>query len=124
MGVSDRLHLLCPVSEGEKAWYLSNCLAFVHPSLAEGFGAPVVEAMKFGKPVFLSDKTALPEIGGDAAIYFSSFEPEYMQRVFREGMTLYTVNGIEQKAKERAKTFDWEESAVKYLEVYRSLLNA
>ncbi|MBD0376467.1 MAG: glycosyltransferase family 4 protein [Flavisolibacter sp.] len=123
MAVADRLHLLGPVSEGEKAWYLSNCLAFVHPSLAEGFGAPVVEAMKFGKPVFLSDKTALPEIGGDAAFYFSSFEPEHMEQVFREGMMCYEVNDIVQKIKQRAKTFDWEKSAMKYLEVYRSLIN-
>jgi glycosyltransferase involved in cell wall biosynthesis len=47
-GVSDRLRILGPVSEDEKAWYFKNCLAFMHPSIAEGFGAPVVESMQFG----------------------------------------------------------------------------
>ena len=64
LGVSERLHILGPVSEEDKAWYLKNCLAFMLPSLAEGFGAPVVEAMQFGKPIFLSNLTSLPEIGG------------------------------------------------------------
>jgi glycosyltransferase involved in cell wall biosynthesis len=58
LGVSERLHILGPVSEEDKAWYLNHCLAFMLPSLAEGFGAPVVEAMKFGKPLFLSNLTA------------------------------------------------------------------
>src|SRR5699024_4292864 len=42
MGIEERVHLLGPVSEEEKAWYFKNCLAYMHPSLAEGFGAPVV----------------------------------------------------------------------------------
>ncbi|MBL7728167.1 MAG: glycosyltransferase family 4 protein, partial [Dinghuibacter sp.] len=68
-GVSERVHILGPVSENDKAWYLKHCTAFALVSLAEGFGAPVVEAMQFGKPLFLSALTSLPEIGGDAAFY-------------------------------------------------------
>lgn len=122
LGVSERLHLTGPISEEDKAWYLSNCLAFMHPSLAEGFGAPVVEAMLFGKPLFLSDKTSLPEIGGDAAFYFKSFDEEYMQQVFTEGMTQFTDTGMSEMVINRGKNFDWEKSALKYLEVYDSLV--
>ncbi|HNW35964.1 MAG TPA: glycosyltransferase, partial [Candidatus Ozemobacteraceae bacterium] len=53
LGVSDRVRIVGPVSESEKAWYYANCSAFAFPSLAEGFGLPVVEAMLFGKRVFL-----------------------------------------------------------------------
>ncbi|MEO6542367.1 MAG: glycosyltransferase family 1 protein, partial [Ferruginibacter sp.] len=71
LGVAERLHILGPVPEDDKAWYLKNCTAFFMPSLAEGFGAPVVEAMAFGKPLFLAKLTSLPEIGSDVAFYFN-----------------------------------------------------
>ncbi len=60
MGISDRVILLGAVTENEKHWLYQNCKAFVFPSLAEGFGLPVIEAMSLGKPVFLSNKTSLP----------------------------------------------------------------
>lgn len=122
MKVADRLYLTGPVSEEEKSWYYRNCLAFVHPSLAEGFGAPVVEAMKFGKPLFLSRRTSLPEIGGDAAFYFSSFEDEHMQEIFKCGMQQFHQHNMSELVKQRGMSFDWKISATKYLEVYKSLL--
>ncbi len=121
MGVKDRLHILGPVSEGEKGWYFNHCLAFVHPSLAEGFGAPVVEAMQFGKPVFLSTRTSLPEIGDDAAFYFPTFEEDAMQKVFYEGMIKYEKEMMAFKIKKRGQHFNWKEKAKEYLTVYRSL---
>lgn len=122
LGVADRLRLTGPVSEADKAWYLRNCLAFVHPSLAEGFGAPVVEAMLFGKPLFLSNLTSLPEIGGDAAFYFSSFDGEHMQEVFAEGMQRYQALDMSAVVIKRAAQFDWEKNAAQYIQVYQSLL--
>ena len=122
LGVSERLHILGPVSEEDKAWYFKNCLAFTLPSLAEGFGAPVVEAMKFGKPIFLSNLTSLPEIGGDVAFYFNSFEPGHMQEVFAEGIFQYRQNGLVNKIIERGNEFDWEEKAKEYLDVYKSMI--
>lgn len=121
-GVADRLKILGPVSEADKAWYLSNCMAFMLPSLAEGFGAPVVEAMKFGKPLFLSHLTSLPEIGGDCAFYFRNFDPDHMRQVLAKGMDMYSANGLAEKIKQRGKIFDWEEKAREYISVYRSLL--
>jgi len=121
MGIEDKVYLAGPVSESEKAWYLQNCMAFVHPSLAEGFGAPVTEAMLFGKPVFISNKTSLPEIGGDAAFYFSSFDEEHMKKIFYEGMQQYNMNGMSKRIIKRGEYFDWKKSAKQYIEVYRSL---
>ncbi len=123
LGVADRLILTGPVTEGEKAWYFKNCMAFVHPSLAEGFGAPVVEVMQFGKPLFLSALTSLPEIGGDAAFYFSSFEKEHMQQIFFKGMEIYNSNGMAERVKARGAAFDWQQKAKEYLAVYKTLVN-
>jgi|SRR6218665_288779 len=122
MGIDDRVHMPGPITEGEKGWYLRNCSAFVHPSLAEGFGAPVVEAMQFGKPLFLSDRTSLPEIGGDVAFYFNSFEKENMTRVFHEGMQRFKRENMSGALVMRSKLFDWQKNTKKYIEVYQTLL--
>ncbi len=123
LGVKDRLKILGPVSEEDKAWYFKNCQAFALPSLAEGFGAPVVEAMAFGKPVFLSGRTSLPEIGGDVAFYFNSFEAGHMQQVFADGMTEYNKNGLAGRIIQRGNEFSWEAKAAAYVKVYQSLKN-
>lgn len=123
MGVSGRLHLLGTISEGDKAWYLKQCKAFLHPSLAEGFGLPVIEAMQFGKPVFLSMATSLPEIGGDAAFYFPSFAAEVVQRVYEEGMKTYENTPRVEAIIQNAARFTWEESARQYVNLYQSLMN-
>lgn len=121
LGVEDNLHLLGRISENEKAWYFNHCNAFALPSISEGFGLPVVEAMSCGKPLFLSDRTALPEIGGDVSFYFRDFKPEHMEEVFNIGMSRYANEGFQQKIKDRALSFNWHKSARKYLDVYRSL---
>jgi glycosyltransferase involved in cell wall biosynthesis len=83
MGVEENLRILGPITETEKSWYFENCYAFASSSTAEGFCMPVTEAMSVGKPLFLSDRTALPEIGGRVAFYFSDFSKKNMQLVFR-----------------------------------------
>jgi glycosyltransferase involved in cell wall biosynthesis len=122
LGVADRLTITGPVPESDKAWYYQHCAAFMLPSLAEGFGAPVVEAMAFGKPLFLSDRTSLPEIGGDVAFYFNNFEPAHMQHILNEGLAEYQKNGLAQRIIQRGTQFCWEEKAREYLQVYQSLL--
>jgi len=121
LGVSDNFRLLGPVTEPEKSWYLNYCQAFAFPSISEGFGLPVVEAMSCGKPLFLSNQTALPEIGGDVSFYFRDFSPDHMRQVFHHGMKKYNANGWEERIKERSNHFCWHKAARQYLEVYRSL---
>jgi glycosyltransferase involved in cell wall biosynthesis len=121
-GVAHRVKLLGAVPATNKYWYLKNCLAFAFPSLAEGFGLPVIEAMHFGKPLFLSNKTSLPEIGGKDAYYFDSFDPESMQKVFNTGMHHFQTTHPEQAIINRAKLFNWDDTAAAYLSVYRGLI--
>ncbi|WP_460959708.1 glycosyltransferase family 4 protein [Spirosoma litoris] len=122
LGVEKRLHLPGTVSEEDKIWYLRNCKALLHPSLAEGFGLPVIEAMQFGKPVFLSTLTSLPEIGGDAAFYFSTFEASLIQEVYWEGMKAFESLERKEAILKNAARFNWESSAKQYVAVYESTI--
>lgn len=111
-----------PVSEARKAWLLQNCEALWFPSLSEGFGIPPIEAMSAGKPVFLSNLTSLPEIGGEAACYWDSFDPERMADVFERGMAEYRQNPARrEELRQRAALFSWEKAASAYWQLYRSL---
>jgi glycosyltransferase involved in cell wall biosynthesis len=121
IGVADRVILTGPVTENDKQWYMQHCEAFVFPSLAEGFGLPVIEAMHFGKPVFLSTLTALPEIGGNYAYYFQNFEPAAMRKVLEDGLRSYKTIGDPAAIKAWAEHFNWSNAAKQYIEVYRSL---
>ena len=118
----DRVTITGPVTDGDKAWYFQNCSAFVFPSIAEGFGLPVIEAQHFGKPAFIAKATSLPEIGGSVAYYFDNFEPAHMQAVFNEGMKDWQDNNREAAIIEHASQFSWESSARKYLQLYEDVL--
>ena len=121
-GVADRVIFTGTINENDKQWYLKNCAAFVFPSLAEGFGLPVIEAMYFGRPVVLSNATALPEIGGPDAFYFNDFEPDNMRTVLQNALNNFIEHPeVANKLRARAGMFNWADAAKKYLEVYRSL---
>ncbi len=123
LGVENRLVFTGPVSENDKQWYIKNCVAFVFPSIAEGFGLPVIEAMYFGKPILLSTHTSLPEIGADAAYYFNNFDPAHMQEVLTTSLQHFHSNNRMKEVKQRAMLFDWKKSAEQYHAVYNSLLS-
>lgn len=119
--VADRILFTGAISENDKQWYFANCAAFVFPSLQEGFGLPLVEAMYFGKPVFISNATSLPEIGGDAAYIFPDFDPSNMQAVFETGMQQFDQKRSA-AISARAAAFNWNHAASAYLTIYQSLV--
>ncbi len=121
MGISKNVKLVGPISESVKSWYFNNCYAFAFPSTAEGFGLPVTEAMSVGKPLFLSDKTALPEIGGDVAFYFKNFSAAHMKETFIAGMKQYNRYNMQDKIINKGKAYCWEQAAQQYWQIYRSL---
>ena len=120
--VENRIKLIGSINEEEKKWYYQHCNSFVFPSIGEGFGLPVLEAMQFGKPVFISDKTSLPEVGGDAAYYFNNFDPADMQKVFEAGMYDYTSHNRAPVIRQHADRFSWDKAAREYLDVYSNCL--
>ncbi len=124
-GVANRVIIPGAVTENEKWWLLEHMTAFVFPSISEGFGLPVVEAMHFGKPVILSKHTCLPEIGANAAYYFDSFRPDDMQQALQHALQHFHTNPQQQQiVKQRAAFFKWDEAARQYWELYTKLLPA
>ena len=122
--LEDRVFLTGKISEPDKAYYLENCYAFCFPSLREGFGIPPIEAMQHGKPVFLSNKSSLPEVGGKHAVYWEHFDPKYMADIFTKGMNTYEENILTIKSNiiDHANSYSWNDTAKQYLNVYNSLL--
>lgn len=110
------------ITDAEKLWLYQNCLAFVFPSLAEGFGFPVIEAMSLGKPVFVYDGTSLPEIAGKYGNYWKNFEPNHMTDVLLAGLHNYTQNNLKNNLIEHASQFNWQNAAKKYVEIYHQLI--
>ncbi len=110
------------ISEAQKAWAYAQCAGFLFPSWAEGFGLPPIEAMHFGKPVFLARRSCLPEIGSDAADYFDDFAPAAMRRVVQAGLARQAQPGRAAAIQAHAAQFDWDRAAAAYLALYRRLL--
>ncbi|AZA80934.1 glycosyltransferase family 1 protein [Chryseobacterium lactis] len=124
LNIEKRVHFLKNLSEEEKYAVIQHADAMCHPSIAEGFGIPPIEAMAFGKPVFLSKYTSLPEIGGDKAFYFDSFDPKEMADVFNEKMALYNSEKEErsQEIKNWTKQYSYTEMSNNYLRFYEKVL--
>ncbi len=123
LAVSDRLLIPGPIDEAAKWWYYAHCDAFMFPSLLEGFGIPVVEAMAFGKPVFSSSLTSLPEVGGSEAFYFPAFDASTVVETFRKGMALYRNDPLmPNRLRRQSQQFRWETAAAEYWKLYQELI--
>ncbi len=110
------------VTEEQKAWLYGNCKAFFFPSLCEGFGLPPVEAMYFGKPVFLSTLTSLPEVGGENAFYFKELIPEKMAETVSSSLKSIQPD-LPEKLRKNALKFSWENCVENYINYYLEILN-
>lgn len=106
------------VTEEVKAMLYMKCKAFLFPSLCEGFGLPPIEAMHFGKPVFLSTLTSLPEVGGKLAYYWEELEPQSMAKVLLEKMDSWEKSNSSEKIKIWASNFSWDACADAYIRLY------
>lgn len=116
MGEAERLGMAGDVThleyvpEEDLVLLYNACSLFVYPSLYEGFGLPVVEAMACGTPVACARSSALPEVGGDAVLYFDPLDVEDMKEAIIAGLGP-AGQELAGRAVERARIFSWERTA-------------
>ncbi|WP_298354152.1 glycosyltransferase family 1 protein [uncultured Dokdonia sp.] len=125
LGLENRVHLTGRISDLDKFYYYKNCEAFMFPTLREGFGIPAIEAMRFGKPAFISNNTSLPEVGGDVAFYWDHYDAKYMAEIVTSGLAevAHNKSAFQEKSITHSKKFCWDEAARQYINVYREVLN-
>ena len=123
LDVRSRLKFLSYVPYQQLPGLLSHARALVFPSLWEGFGLPVLEAMACGTPVICSNVASLPEVAGDAALLV---EPEYVGAITSAMNQLLTDASLTQQLKaaglQRVQQFSWEKTGQATVEVLRQHL--
>ena len=123
LGISDRVRFTGWIEDAELEGLYRLAAAFVYPSLHEGFGLPVLEAMHRGVPVACADATSLPEVAGDAAILFDPRSEEAIaaacQRMLDGGPE---IDALRAKGVGRAAHFTWKRSARGALASYERAL--
>ncbi len=120
LDIMDRIEFRGEIAEADLPALYACASLFVFPSLYEGFGLPVLEAMACGTPVACADNSSLPEVAGNAAILFRAEDVTAQAAAIREG--LQRAVELRQKGLERASRFSWQRTAEKTFEVYREIL--
>jgi len=122
MAIADKVHILGYLSEEELASIWSGAYSLIFPSLFEGFGIPLLEAMFFEKPILCSNSTSLPEVGGDAVIYFDPRRPDEIAAAMESILIdkrLYDTLVL--KGKERIEKFSFEHMVDNYMSVFNDV---
>lgn len=124
LGLHDRVVMPGFISEPTLAALYDNARLYVHPSRYEGFGMPVLEAMRYGAPVACADAAALPEIAGDAALYFDPTSPDEIATTCKELLASPALRKtLIERGKAREAEYSWEQSAKQTLAVCRSVVS-
>jgi len=107
--------------DSELASFYKKARAFVFPSAYEGFGIPTLEAMKCGCPVILANSSCLPEVGGDAVLYFESNEKDSLSDVIDKILNDESIRKeLIQKGLRQVNEFSWEKTAEGYFNVIKN----
>ena len=122
LGLENRVHFLGYVSDDLLRLLYRKAVVFVYPSLFEGFGLTVLEAMASSCPVITSNVTSLPEVSGDAAILIN---PEDVDELSTSIVLVSTNKKIREqmitKGLQRAKTFTWKRAADLTFDIYKNI---
>lgn len=118
--IEDKVTFTGYVSDDQLKEYYNNASLLFFPSFYEGFGLPILEAMKFNIPIVSSNAGSLPEIGGDAILYCDPSDIEDMADKLEYVMdNRYVFSKM--KYVEQLKKFSWESAAKKYIELFKNL---
>jgi len=122
LGLGDHVSFLGFVEEEDLPDLYRGALLFVYPSLCEGFGLPILEAMGCGTPVVTSNTSSMPEVAGDAAILVEPTKPKVLASAMARVLGDDELREeLRRKGIARARGFSWDAAARKTLEVYRGL---
>jgi glycosyltransferase involved in cell wall biosynthesis len=109
LNLTAKVKLLDFVPQEDLPALYKNALMFVYPSLYEGFGLPILEAMNMGTPVITSKKSSLPEVGKDAVLYCNPEDIHDIEMVMRNVILHEHVRDeLRRRGKNRAQNFSWE----------------
>jgi glycosyltransferase involved in cell wall biosynthesis len=124
LGLRQDVILTGYVDDTALQWLYENCFALVYPSLFEGFGLPVLEAMSLGAPVIASNVTSIPEIVGNAGILVDPLDEEAIfHAMLKLSKDPQAHSHFKESGVERSKLFTWEAAARSVLECYKTALD-
>lgn len=117
------IKFLTGISDDDLVALYNGATVFVYASIYEGFGLPLLEAMHCGTPVVAANTSSLPEVAGEAAIYFKALSVEDLKR--KLDLVLHDEKlktNLVDKGLSRSQLFSWEQTMIKTCEVYKKLL--
>jgi len=121
-GIEQRLHYI-PVNDTSLAFLYKKAIAFVFPSLYEGFGIPVLEAFACNCPVVISNTSSLPEIAGNACLMFDPRDKNSIVDVVNQVLSDTVLREeLKFKGREREKLFSWQRTAQETKQLYKNVL--
>jgi glycosyltransferase involved in cell wall biosynthesis len=121
-GLDARVRFLGPIADAHLPALYAAATLFIYPSLYEGFGLPVIEAMACGAAVACSHAPGLEEAGGDVALRFDPTDTAALTQALRAGLHPATRADLQARGLAHARTFTWARVAADTLTVYRDLL--
>lgn len=117
-----RIHLPGRVSDEELRGFYQHAAGFIYPSLMEGFGLPILEAMASGCPVITSDRSSMSEVAGPAAVLANPENVEALAEALRQVASEDALaNRLRTEGRNRAATFQWDTCAASVMEVYQAI---
>ncbi len=123
LGIADRVDFLAPVDEDTLVTLYNGATALLHPSLCEGFGMPIAEAMACGCPVITSNRSAMPEVAAGAALLVDPEDTASIASALRRiASDPALASGLVERGIARARMLDWRNFAAANLDAYRTVL--
>lgn len=121
-GGDERIHFTGYLPETDVTALLANASLFAFPSLYEGFGLPLLDAMNVGTPVVCSSAGALPEVAGDAALLFDPHSEDDIAHALKRGLLDTDLRaGLIERGHENARAFSWDRTARETLDIYQQV---
>jgi glycosyltransferase involved in cell wall biosynthesis len=123
-GLANKVRFVGEVPRGSLYWLYNRCLFLVFSSTVETCPRTLIEAMKCGAPIACSDRSAMPEICGDAALYFDPDKPDKIATQMKQLLHSPQLrNDLRKRSLERAKCFSWDATARETLLFFEEVLD-